>query len=319
MADSGYPKKGEIIHASDVSETFVGVGTSKSISDSWTLHAVNLIRRNDGTVPAIGYVTGSLDESTPGASFVTVGMTKSPLQNLANEHHTHALSDFTELSGWRIRMDAFNTKNLIFGDLYLDKWYLVPDSRFDSTWIRSICYGNGKYVAVGYDGKIAYSADGVNWTLVYDSKFGDSNIQDVCYGNGKFVAGGQRGKMSYSSDGITWTAVSDSKFDRDILRICYENGKFVAVGSDGKMAYSYDGINWTAVADSKFGTSSIYDICYGNGKFVAGGESGKVAYSLDGINWTLDSMFGSSHIWGIYYGNGKFVAVGSSGKIAYAV
>ena len=69
MADSGYPKKGEVIHASDVSETFVGVGTSKSISDSWTLHAVNLIRRNDGTVPAIGYVTGSLDESTPGASF----------------------------------------------------------------------------------------------------------------------------------------------------------------------------------------------------------------------------------------------------------
>ena len=112
VTDSGYPKKDEIIHASDVGETFVGVTTSKSISDSWTLHAVNLIRRNDGTVPAIGYVTGSLDESTPGASFVTVGMTKSHLQNFANEYHTHTSSNFTELSGWSITESS--DKSLVF-------------------------------------------------------------------------------------------------------------------------------------------------------------------------------------------------------------
>ena len=121
MADSGYPKKGEVIHASDVGETFVGVTTSKSIFDSWTLHAVNLIRRNDGTIPAIGYVTGSLDESTPGAGFVTVGSAKAHLQTLANEHHTHASSDFTELNDWRIRRGDPNTKDLVFEDRYHDK------------------------------------------------------------------------------------------------------------------------------------------------------------------------------------------------------
>ena len=328
MADSGYPKKGEIIHASDVARTFVGVTTSKSISDSWTLHAVNLIRRNDGTVPAIGYVTGSLDESTPGASFVTVGMTKSSLQTLANEHHTHASSDFTELSDWRIRTDASNTKDLVFGDRYHDKWYLVPDSKFmNNSNINSICYGNGKFVAVGSSGKMAYSPDGVNWTSVSDSKFGTTYIYNVCYGNGKFVAVGDSGKMAYSSDGITWTSVSDSEFNADtsIEGICYGNGKFVAVGYSidmnnfgGRMSYSSDGITWTRVTDSRFGTSNIYSVCYGNGKFVAAGSEARIVYSSDGVTWDTTVSSGIGLIYGVCYGNGKFVAVGSSGKIDYS-
>ena len=112
MADSGYPKKDEIIHASDVGETFVGVTTSRSVFDSWTLYTASLTRRNDGLVPAIGYVTGSLDESTPEASFITIGTAKSSLQKLANEHHTHTTSDFTELSGWSITESP--DKSLVF-------------------------------------------------------------------------------------------------------------------------------------------------------------------------------------------------------------
>ena len=29
---------------------------------------------------------------------------------------------------------------------------------------QGVTYGNGRYVAVGYGGYIAYSIDGVNWT-----------------------------------------------------------------------------------------------------------------------------------------------------------
>ena len=35
-------------------------------------------------------------------------------------------------------------------------WTLVSDSKFGATAINSICYGNGKFVAVGYNGKMAY-------------------------------------------------------------------------------------------------------------------------------------------------------------------
>jgi hypothetical protein len=43
----------------------------------------------------------------------------------------------------------------------------------------SISYGNGKFVAVGDYGKMAYSADGVNWTAVADSTFGSSSSDQI--------------------------------------------------------------------------------------------------------------------------------------------
>ena len=69
--------------------------------------------------------------------------------------------------------------------------------KFGTSQIKSICYGNGKFVAVGYKGKGAYSEDGINWTSISDMKVGTSAINSVCYGNDKFVAGGQGGKGSY--------------------------------------------------------------------------------------------------------------------------
>ena len=224
------------------------------------------------------------------------------------------------------------------------------------TYIYSICYGNGKYVAGG-DGKMAYSTDGINWTAVSDSTFGSSYIHSICYGDGKFVAVGNDGKMAYSPDGINWTAVADSPFinKTSIESVCYGNGKYVAVGwyttyislkeyrPFGMMAYSTDGVNWTRIDNSPFKGYFIYSVCYENGKFVAGGGNpsmtitqthpgnippttvtidarSKMAYSTDGITWTeVDSTFGGSRIYSICYGgNGKYVAGGTDGKMAYS-
>ena len=226
-------------------------------------------------------------------------------------------------------------------------WYEVDSTRnsFGSSSINSICYGNGKFVAGGTSGKMAYSSDGITWTQVSDSPFGSSSIYSVYHGNGKFVAGGTSWKMAYSTDGVTWTKVPNSTFGNNttIFSICYEKGKYVAVGGyrassmtittyHGKMAYSTDGVTWTSIDISAFRDYRIYSICYGNGKFVAVGGSpdtiiqgtstgagGKMAYSTDGVNWTeVDSPFGSSSIHSTYYGNGKFVAGGNGGKIAYS-
>jgi len=114
--------------------------------------------------------------------------------------------------------------------------------------INGIAYGNGKWVAVGGEGKMAYSTDnGVTWTAVADSTIWQytysgstytSNIGDIAYGNGRFVAVGGS-KMAYSTDGTNWTAVAGSSTlnSFSIGDIAYGNGRFVAVGSDGKMAY----------------------------------------------------------------------------------
>ena len=112
MADSEYPKKDEIIHASDVGKTFVKVETVESSTDLWTLYTPSLVRRNDDVVDALTYVDGFLVDGIPGSAFMNVRTAKASLQTLANEHHTHASSDFTELSGWSITESS--DKSLVF-------------------------------------------------------------------------------------------------------------------------------------------------------------------------------------------------------------
>jgi uncharacterized repeat protein (TIGR02543 family) len=208
-------------------------------------------------------------------------------------------------------------------------WTAVSNSTFSGGGdTRDIAYVNGRFVAVGSSGHIAYSTDnGVTWTAVANSTFGSlDSIYAIAYGNGTFVAGDTDGKMAYSTDnGITWTTVTDTTFGTNYVNsvnaIVYGNGRFVAGNNWGKMAYSADGITWTAVSNSTFGTSAIYGIAYGNNRWVAGGGAGKMAYSTDnGVTWTAvtDSTFGTSSIRAIAYGNGTWIAGGDGGKMAYS-
>jgi len=101
-----------------------------------------------------------------------------------------------------------------------------------------------RFVAVGSNGRIAYSADGENWTDVANSTFGNNSINAIVWGG---PAGQER---------------------------------FVAVGNNGRIAYSADGETWTAVPNSTFGTTHIWDIAWGGpvNRFVAVGANGKMAY-----------------------------------------
>jgi hypothetical protein len=197
-------------------------------------------------------------------------------------------------------------------------WTAVSNPKFGANSIYGITYGDGKFVAVGNNGKAAYSTDGINWTAVANTTFGTNYINAVAYNGGKFIAVGGIGKAAYSADGTTWTAVSDPKFgEGDIFDITYGGGKFVAVGVSGKAAYSTDGINWTAVENTTFGTNSINGIAYGSGNFAAVGSNGKAAYSTDGITWTAVA-YSTSDILDITYGGGKFVAGGNTSSIKYS-
>ena len=226
-------------------------------------------------------------------------------------------------------------------------WTAVDDSTFYSgDAINGIAWGGAsgeeKFVAVGDNGTMAYSPDGVTWTEVDDRKFQGKNINGIAWGGGKFVAVGDDDKMAYSPDGVTWTAVIHGPFNgTDIRGIAWGGAsgaeKFVAVGSSD-MAYSPDGVTWTEVFDTTFlyNKDSITGIAWGGAvgeeKFVAvgardnvaTGNGGKMAHSLDGVTWTAvtDSTFDSNYITGIAWGGAsgeeKFVAVGWNGKMAHS-
>jgi len=188
------------------------------------------------------------------------------------------------------------------------------------TQINAIAYGNGKFVASGGSGTMAYSSDGKNWTPITTDAFDFYNL---------------------SQD----TEVTKP----DIKAITFGNGKFVAVsdyntGSGRILATSTDGVTWTAVktAGDDIGIGSWWgfycnnSIAFGNNTFVAGGpaklENANFATSPDGVKWTLVEtdafnytalyLTQSVPINGIAYGGGVFVAVGSGandrGKVAYS-
>ena len=191
----------------------------------------------------------------------------------------------------------------------------------------SVCYGNGKFVAVAYiSNYFAYSTDGMNWTegTISDTSRG---WYSVCYGNDKFVAvANYDNTFAYSTDGMNWTESTISNINRTWYSVCYGNGKFVAItfdelGGSDIFAYSTDGINWT---EGTISSSSTYiywhSVCYGNGKFVTvSSASNYFAYSTDGITWTEGTISDTSRDWhSVCYGNGKFVVIGDTNYFAYS-
>ena len=211
-----------------------------------------------------------------------------------------------------------------------ETWTLVEKSHLGKNSIYRITYGNGCFVAVGYNshqrnGVIGYSNDGETWTLVEDGSLGVEIFYCIAYGNKQFIAGGGDGKAAYSSDGRTWTVVPGSPFeDKDVRIITYGNGRFVAFcsyfqGYNPLVTYSDDGINWRPVAEPPFYRYPIYNIVYANGIFIAVSHSARMAYSFNGETWypgsdddafiirPLDLEGGGDNLGGIAYGNNRFV------------
>ena len=191
--------------------------------------------------------------------------------------------------------------------------------------LRCVASGGGINVAVGDEGSIFTSTDGMTWIPMTSGT--NVSLRGVTYANGKFVAVGHSGMILTSPEGITWNAQSSGNTNF-LNSIAYGNGTFVVVGGtefDFNMAANHggpgiiltstDGINWTQRTSdaAKF----VYGVTYGSNKFVAVGGGGEILSSPDGITWTTQRS-ATDNDWnslrGVAYGNGFFVAVGDGNK-----
>ena len=210
---------------------------------------------------------------------------------------------------------------------YIERWIEGSIGTTNIEWI-DICYGDGKYIAIGYDNEtpcmsIAYSSDGLIWNFAnIPSDVIDIRLYSVCYGDGKFVAVGELvagggAPIVYSSDGINWKVYLNIDL-ASLCSVCYGDGKFVAISEyDTVYTYSTDGINWTYCdIDSSTWTTGWKSICYGDGKFVVVGVCNNIAYSVNGIDWVVFDASPDTNtiLLSVCYGNGKFVALGNDGN-----
>lgn len=180
-----------------------------------------------------------------------------------------------------------------------------------------ITYGDGKYVAISYDGtyRVMYSTDAINWSTATAAQY---FWLSVTYADNKFVAVGASGdhRVMYSSNGINWTTVEAAQ--KNTWRsITYGNGKYVAVSSNGnnRVQYSTTGTqNWGNGYQAE--DNDWYGVAYGDNVFVAVARNGtyRVMTSNDGINWSNKTAAAQETWLDVAYGNGKFVAVADSGS-----
>src|SRR6266705_2121150 len=108
----------------------------------------------------------------------------------------------------------------------LNNWHWRNPSPFANT-MRSLTFGNGRFVAVGDGGVIHTSLDGYIWD---DGRRPvTTSLHKVAFLNGEFTAVGAGGTWLTSSNGLDWVAYSTGASDA-LFAVAYQNGFYVACG-----------------------------------------------------------------------------------------
>jgi S-layer homology domain/IPT/TIG domain len=217
----------------------------------------------------------------------------------------------------RVVAVGFNNRTLVSEVLTSadgGSWSEVVSPLLGRVFLEAVMYGGGKFVAVGTNGSILTSKDGIAWTRAVSGTV--AVLRGVAYGGGRFVAVGEGGVISTSSDGVSWT-YEDSGTFASLHGIAYGSGRFVAVGPTAVVT-SADGVHWTTATEMEM--SGMYAVAYGEGQFVAVGEHGSAFTSADGTGWVpLPSVVARPGVApllsGVTYGAGQYVAVAGDGGI----
>jgi hypothetical protein len=178
------------------------------------------------------------------------------------------------------------------------------------TQIESITYADGRYVAVGNDGAVLVSTDGLSW--MSRAAITARRLLSVAYGAGRFVAAGARGIIIASTDSVTWTGVTSGTPDR-METMDFLGGVFVTAGENGTIITSTNGTTW---AKQTFGVTRDLDGLYvADGTLVVVGKGGTILTSVDGVNFTAQNAGVTNDLHGVSWGGGLCVAVGEPGII----
>ena len=226
--------------------------------------------------------------------------------------------------------------------LYVTGLMVNPPQNSNFTF-KSICYGNGLFVAIDSDynagnSRVFTSPDGINWTERSSNVINNYYWLSVCYGNGLFVAvGAQRGtgggiikntnNIMTSPDGINW--IQRTGVSGVLCSVGYGNGRFVAYGENDTNSIiisSTNGTSWTLVKQTEWKMQTMSNIrnnaiAYGNGKYAVvtyltnGSQSINMYSSNNGTAWTAHYNNNTPRMDIICYGDGKFV--GAFGNFIY--
>ena len=207
-------------------------------------------------------------------------------------------------------MYALTTTSAQNGDTIRVIPTIIPQT-VDLSELRSICFGNGKFIAIpsiNTNGSILTSTNGVDWYVeIVPSELA---WQDIIYGNGLFVIVSTTNKILTSINGSIWTEyiLPESTYG-DIIG--YGNGLFIIIRKNSDVILtSPDAITWTSTTIPK--SLDWTAVSYGDGHFIlVASNSPTFMISSNGIVWTEVSVT-SRYYNAICIDNQVCIAVGAN-------
>jgi hypothetical protein len=178
---------------------------------------------------------------------------------------------------------------------------------------------SGQLVALGRDGSILTSSDGLAWTLAPSSNFVPSTgMNGIFFAAPFYVVVGDGGKIFTSTDLATWIQPASNTI-QDLYSVTFLNGRFIVTGANGTLLTSADAATWSApvshtlsaLRGAAFGTFS------GGPQYVVVGDAGTVVTSSDATIWNPIAPPLAANLTGVVFGS-RFVAVGQGGAAAYS-
>lgn len=189
-------------------------------------------------------------------------------------------------------------------------WY--PRVTVVDTTLEAVTRGPELFVAVGEEGTVVSSGDGVEWD-VQDSST-NAYLLGAAYGAGHYVAVGYGGAILSSRDASLWVS-REAPTNHVLAAVTAGGGGLIAVGDGGTILRSTDATNWVALPS---GTNlTLEAVCFGPDRAVAVGYLGAVVISTNGgLDWaSVPSVAGEPWLLGVAWGAGRFVGVGWGGVV----
>ncbi len=147
--------------------------------------------------------------------------------------------------------------------------------------INDLHWDGTQVIAVGSQGTIRRSTDGITWrwhgTSATEGLYGVTKSEDT------WVAVGSGGRIVRSEDGRHWEVVASGSTE-NLNGVVWSGNYFVAVGTNGTILTSPDGLAWVPRVSGV--TIQLLAVASNGSLLVATGTSGNVVKSPDGIIWS---------------------------------
>jgi len=196
--------------------------------------------------------------------------------------------------------------------------------------LYDVTFAGGLFVAVGANGTIIVSEDGVNWLVQTSGVAYD--LYSVTFNTvvHRYVVVGEHGTILTSPLGYSWTSQNSGTTYNLYGVALWSTTTYIAVGSHGKILTSTNGTTWTSRVSGETNdleSIAIVDLDGGTYQAVTVGTNGVILVSNNsGLNWTSQTNPSSEDLHAVNYCTWTYnsnsfygyVAVGNNGTVVYS-